>query len=102
MEVKERMRCEFELVCMCTYLCVLPAVEKKGEECDPSSKVGAVARNAHTCQIREFAHAWARCAFGGRIAHFQALFVHNSTYLVAECSTFYYHHIFNILSMIII
>ena len=51
---------------------------------------------------REFAHAWARCAFGGRIAHFQALFVHNSTYLVAERSTFYYHHIFNILSMIII
>ena len=31
-EVKKRMRCEFELVCMCTYLCVLPAVEKKGEK----------------------------------------------------------------------
>ena len=52
--------------------------------------------------IREFAHAWACCAFGGRIAHLQALFVHNSAYWVAERSIFYYHHILNILSMIII
>ena len=37
---------------------------------------------------REFAHAWACCAFGGRIAHFQPLFVHNSAYRVAECSKF--------------
>ena len=39
---------------------------------------------------------------GGHIAHFQALFAHNSTYWVAEFSAFKYYLILNILSMIII